>query len=81
MIFLLLTLCQALVPITRIPVTSTPPSKRVCPLGSYSPTTDIFMIFGGTQETASMDDVWKFSLDTETWLEIVPSTSKSPSNV
>lgn len=81
MILFLFTLCHALVPITRIPKTSTPPPKRITPLGSYSPTTNNFLIFGGSEETSSMDDVWKFSLSTKTWLEIVPSTPNSPSNI
>lgn len=67
--------------IQHIPATQTPPSKRFSPVLGYSATTDSLLTYSGYSGIAEQNNLWAFTLSTQTWKPYTPHDSISPSNL
>ncbi|MFQ5456496.1 MAG: kelch repeat-containing protein [Nitrospirota bacterium] len=52
------------------------PSPREYAMMAYSPSDNIAILFGGNASGNSLNDIWKFNIETKMWDALVPSNSR-----
>ena len=76
-----LALVAAEIEIEYIPSMKTPPSKRIFPIVSYSEPEDSLIIFSGFSGKSEENELWKFSINNQTWESCSPLESSYPGNI
>jgi Galactose oxidase, central domain len=66
--------------VNLIPSYGTPPSERYWISMTYSPSYNVIVVFGGTDDTNYFNDVWIFDLSTTSWMILYPASSAVPGN-
>jgi hypothetical protein len=76
----LLLSCHSFLP-TFIPSTRSPPSCRAHSFLDFLLPRSSLIVFGGWDNSNSLNDIWEFSLTNLHWQEIIPLSTDSPSNI
>lgn len=75
---ILILLTEGEVIISYLPSFKTPPCPRLYSVMEYFPRSDTLLIFGGARGTTFFSDTWEFSLSSQTWSELIPTSNKLP---
>lgn len=68
------------VPLSYIPPTRIPPSKRSNSVMDYKISQDILILFSGKDSSDTNNDIWSFSLSENYWTQLIPSCEVKPGN-